>query len=144
MTTELNVQDMIENPATYGFEWGFGPLHKKGMQVCALAPHIVHKDVDLLRATFGDSYFFDSMNSQSARVRDQTLRDAIWDEKSLASKPTEMKRWVLDKALGRHSRTRRQTIVEVQVQVFIANDGQEFSDKAECMAHNVDLQLAGQ
>ena len=131
------LQDMISNPEAYGFAWGEGPLHKNGMELCKHAPYIEHKDLERMREVFGDDYFLASANGQSARVRDQQLRNDIWDDKSLASKPDEMKRIVLERAFGTRSRKARVTVVEVKT--YLADDGTEFTDKAECMAYNIDL-----
>lgn len=146
MSTEHNISDMIANPSSYGFEWGYGALHHKEMRIAERAPHIVHVNLELMRATFGDSYFLDSANTRSARVRDQTLRNDIYDDRPLAKDDLRMKTIVLERALGRVSRKSRVTVVEkiVEKRVFVANDGTEFTDKAEMMAHNVDLQLAEQ
>jgi len=136
---------MIANPEAYGFSWGYGPLHKGKMEVCALAPYMEHKDLARLREVFGDDYFLSSANGQSARVRDQLLRNDIWLSKPLASKPEEMKRIVLERALGTKSRRSRtitvEKIVEKEVRIYVADDGQEFTDKAEYMAYQVDLKL---
>lgn len=141
MTHDLN--EMVSNPSAYGFEWGFGPLHKNGMEICKAAPYIVHKDFKRLCEVFGDDYFLASANGQSARVRDQLLRNDIWDNKSLANDTDAMKRIVLERALGTRARKSRVTIIEreVQVKVYVADDGTEFTDKAEYLAYQVDLKL---
>jgi len=144
----LDVEDMIDSPEKYGFKWAFGHLHRKGMQITtgSGAPCIEHVDLARMREVFGDEYFLESANGTSARVRDQTIRDAIWDDRSLGGRDKDMKRWILTKALGQAVRTRRTTVVEriVEKRIYLASDGTEFETPQDCLAHNVDLQLASQ
>lgn len=141
----LVIADMIKNPEKYGFKWGYGPLSKDGTQIIQSAPRIEHMDIDLLRDTFGDEYFYTSMNGQSARVRDQTLREELWGNIPLRKSDEGMKQWVLEKALGQVSRKGRVTVIEKEVEVYIADDGTKFKGpnaQADVMAYNVDLKLA--
>lgn len=132
-----DIEDMIDNPEPYGFRWGYSHLHKKGMQVTvgAGAPHMVHLDVDKIRNTFGDDYILVSTNQQSARVRDQQLREDIWDDKSLASRDRDMKRIVLHRAFGQ----KRTKATVVEVRIYVADDGEEFRNKAEFLEYQAKL-----
>lgn len=135
---------MISNPEEYGFEWGYGPLHKDKTLLCEAAPYIVHKDLSRMREVFGDEYFLDSANGQSARVRDQTLRNDLWTDATLKGKPEEMKRIVLERALGTRARRRSVTVVTQTIvqKVYVADDGSEFTDKAEYLAKQAELKYA--
>lgn len=146
MSEPLDINDLIANPSKYGFEWGYGALEHKGMRIAERAPYIVHRDLDLMRKHFGDQYFLDCANTRSGRVRDQTIRTDIYDDRPLAKDDLRMKTMVLQRALGVAARKSRVTVIEkiVEKRVYVANDGTEFTDKAEMMAHNVDLQLADQ
>lgn len=151
---DRNIADMIENPSNYGFEWGYGPLSKDHgttrVTLISNAPHIIHKDLDKLRKTFGDDYFLSSSNGTSPRVRDQKLRDDIAADPTLKNRMVEMKTIVLERAFGVTTRKSRVTIVEKivekRVAVYVANDGTEFEDKMEMLQYNkmlaVDEQLA--
>lgn len=138
------ISSMIANPSAYGFEWGYGALHHKEMKIADRAPHIVHMDLALMREHFGDQYFLDCANTRSGRVRDQLLRNDIFDDRPLAKDDLRMKTIVLQRALGRVSRKSRVTVVEkiVEKTVYAANDGTTFPTLAEALAHNVDLELA--
>lgn len=140
-----NLADMKANPEKYGFTWGWGHLHHKGLRVTMGrgAPYIEHRDLNLLRQTFGDDYVLRSMNEQSARVRDQTIRTELWESVPLRSDEDAMQTIVLEKALGLKSRTRKVTVVEkiVEKRIYVAEDGMEFEDKAEFLAHQADLKI---
>lgn len=138
------IDGMLANPTAHGFDWEYGPLHKGGMELTKSAPFIKHLDTALMQKHFGDSYFLDSANGQSARVRDQrVLREAIWDDKSVASDDEAQKRLVLAAALGRKA-TRRVTIVEREVikRIYMADDGTEFENKDEFMEYQAELRSA--
>lgn len=123
--------------AAHGFSIGYGPLHKKGMELTKTAPYIVHEDVAKMTETFGANYFLDCANGQSGRVRDQTLREDIWDDKSLASRPEEMVCILIARALGT-KRTRKVTVIEKRI--YVAEDGSEFENKDEFLAYQKELQ----
>ena len=126
-TTAVDViEDMIDNPARYGFEWGWGHLQSKGVQVTRGrgAPYIKHIDAALISKTFGLSYLLDVANGQSARVRDQTIRDELKDDQKLRGNERAMQRWILQKALGRMPRRRA-------APVFTAVNGQSFGSQIE-------------
>lgn len=133
------IVEIVLQPSAHGFSFGSGPLHKKGMEIAKAAPFIVHEDVALMSSTFGPQYFLDCANGQSGRVRDQTLREDIWDDKSLASRPEEMACIIVSRALG-SKRTRKVTVIEKRI--YVAQDGTEFEDKAEFLEYQKQLQDA--
>lgn len=138
-----DIADIIANPAKYGFEWGYGELHTGTGAAKTLvikdAPHMVHTDIQKIRDTFGDAYVMDSLNGTSRRVVDQRLRVDIQDNLALRSNQDAMKRIIIGRALGARKSPTRVTVVEKLVQVFVANDGTEFTDKTECLAWNMAL-----
>jgi len=130
------IANIVLNPSEHGFSFGTGSLHKKGMELTKNAPHIVHEDVAKMSETFGPEYFLDCANGQSGRVRDQTLREDIWDDKTLASRPEEMACIIVQRALGA-KRARKVTVIEKRI--YVAVDGTEFEDKDEFLAYNKEL-----
>ena len=148
MSTTHDITDMVANPEAYGFSWSYGPLAKAGMELTKVAPYMVHTDLNCIREVFGDQYILNMANGTSGKVRDQLLRNDIWEDRSLVNRPDEMKQIVISRALGRtRGRSARVTVVEVikekivEVRSWVADDGTEFTDKAECMAYNIDLKL---
>ena len=144
MSTTHDITDMVANPEKYGFSWDSGPLNKAGMELTKAAPFMVHQDLNRIREVFGDEYILNMANGTSGKVRDQLLRNDIWEDRSLVNRPEEMKEIVIGRALGRtRGRATRVTVVEkiVEVRSWVADDGTEFTDKAECMAYNIDLKL---
>jgi len=137
-----NVLDIVQNPADHGFSWGEGSLHKKGMELTKVAPFIVHEDVTKMQATFGETYFLELANGQSGRVRDQSIREDIWEDKSLASRPEEMRCIIVSKALGT-KRSRKVTVITKQSFVtFIDGQRYEFDTEAELQAAVTEAQQA--
>ncbi len=136
-TTE-RMADMIKNPSEYGFDWGAGTLHKKGMQVTNEqgAPYIVHKDVQLMTRHFGADYFLVMADGTSGRVRDQGIREAIYADKSLASDMPRMKMWILERAFGQRPAASR-TVIKTKVYACVECD-EEFTNKDDLIAHSVD------
>lgn len=141
MSTTYDITDMIAHPEKYGFSWGYGSLNKAGMELTKTAPYMVHENLERLREVFGDEYFLAIANGTSGRVRDQLLRNDIYENRDLLKQPEELKRIVLERAFGRKPRSARVTVVEklVEVRTYVADDGTEFTDKGECLAHNIDL-----
>lgn len=131
------IVNIVLNPSEHGFSFGTGALHKKGMEIAKAAPYIVHEDVAKMSETFGQEYFLECANGQSGRVRDQTLREDIWDDKSLSSRPEEMACIIVSRALG-SKRARKVTVIEKRI--YVAVDGTEFEDKDEFLAYNKELQ----
>jgi hypothetical protein len=152
MDQNEKLEDMIDNPTKYGFEWGFEKVSKQAdksanskIVVCDKAPVIVHKDVALMTEHFGAGYFLASANGTSARVRDQrVVRDACADDLQIRTKTRELQRLVLLAALGQKSS--RVTVVEkiVEKQVFTAIDGTTWPTQGEAMAHSIDVMQAQQ
>lgn len=146
-----DIENMIDSPELYGFMWGFGLVSAKigGIKVvvCENAPHMEHVNMDLCTDTFGPRYFLDQADGTSARVRDQEVtRSACKDDLAMRKNTRELQRLVLERALNiTRKRVRTvQTVVEktVEVRIFVASDGTEFTSKADLMAHEVDLKLA--
>lgn len=130
------------NPAEHGFSFGTGPLHKKGMELTKNAPFIVHEDVNKMSETFGPEYFLDCANGQSGRVRDQTLREDIYDEKALSSRPEEMACIIVQRALGA-KRARKVTVITKESFVtYIDGQRYEFETEAELQAAVQEAQQA--
>jgi hypothetical protein len=139
-----DIDHMIDNPAEYGFEWRFGPLHrgeKRDVLVRADAPYMFFSGVarlDLVRRAFGDGFALSNMDGTSSKVVSQRARNDIIANPAITTR--ELQRLCLQRALGmRKSAVRSVTVVEkiVNVPTFIANDGTEFTDKLECMQYNM-------
>ena len=141
-----NIPDMIANPQDYGFAWEYGPLNKGGMELTDAAPYMVHQNLTRMREVFGDDYFLNMANGTSGKVRDQLLRNDIFANRDILVDDVAMKTIILQRAFGaKKPRASRVTVVEVEklveveVRIYMADDGQEFTDKAEFMAHQIDL-----
>jgi len=133
---DINIDDIIDNPAKHGFTWGSGDVAKAGV-TWKNVPYIEHKNVALMMATFGDDYFLDCANTRSGRVRDQTIRDDIYDNRKLATNDREMKRIIIERALGNKRSRRGRTVA-----VFFSNDGEEHATKELAIARNRELAAA--
>lgn len=140
------IEHLIRHPEDGGFEWKFGPLHRgrqRDVVVHSAAPYRFVTNLDKAIATFGLAAVLDGINGTSWKVDDQTLRDVIHDGTISRDDVEGMQRWILAKALGAARMPRRAAtvIVEKVSKIYVANDGTEFTELAECMAHNVDLML---
>jgi len=156
---ELDLDDMIDHPDKYGFDWGFGPVAKKDptdrktkFTVCERAPYIVHKDVALMMQYFGPTYFLDMANGTSGKVRDQdAVRDPCARDLKLRTNIRQLQRMVLVRALDQRApRGSHMIVVEktVEVPVFygIGLDGKPkvFQSQADVLASIIDFQQQNQ
>jgi len=122
------------NPEAYGFSWNTETLHKAGSTL-PNCPTMEHKDEAKLRSTFGETYFIEMANGTSGRVRDQEVaRTMIYENRNVDRMAVKIA--IVDRAFG--IRVRKAATV-IKVQSWLANDGTEFTDKAECMAYNASL-----
>lgn len=149
MDTNEKIEDMIDNPQDYGFDWEYQTLHKNAgaanskIVVCEKAPVIAHLNVGLMTEHFGEGYFLASANGTSARVRDQrVVRDACEDNREIRKDVRALQRLVLMAAL--QVRSSRVTVVEKIVEKFTAIDGTTWPTQAEAMAHSIDVMQAKQ
>lgn len=137
-----NIAEILANPSAHGFEWAYGPVAKNGMELMANAPYMKHENVEKLTATFGDRYLLDIANGTSGKVRDQgVVRNMVWDDRKLASQMDVLKEAIVKAALGQRTRRTNVVIVKevVRERVYVADDGTEFTDKGEFLAHQIDL-----
>lgn len=136
------VAEILANPEAHGFSWAYGPISKGGMELMHDAPWMKHEDVQKMTATFGDRYFLDIANGTSGKVRDQgVVRNMVWDDRKLASQRDVLKEAIVKAALGQKTRRTNVVIVKevVRERVYVADDGTEFTDRADYMAHQIDL-----
>lgn len=144
MSTSEKVTAILAKPEDHGFTWESARL-EKGTMSWENIPRMRVTDLSKFRATFGDAVVLASLNGTSLRVKNQTIREAIYADSSLSRNVPAMQQWLIESALG--ITTRRQTVVTVHTESFVALDGskhetleQAIARSAEVMAAQVDAQ----
>ena len=137
--TKVSVEEIVANPAAYGFEWFTATVEKDGRKFEA-AQLVRHIDVNLLRQTFGDAFFLEQANGTSRHVTNQRInRDLWWN--ALGESPSrkvtrdELRIAVVESMLGRKAARRRTVVVETKFWVMMP-DGElkTFNSKEEAVA----------
>lgn len=146
-----SVDAIVAEPHLYGFVWYTDDVEKGGRTFKG-AQLVKHVDVDLLRKTFGDTFFTASMDGTSRHVTNQRInRDAWWN--ALGETPSrnvttdELRRLVVENMLGMKTARRRTVIIEtkeVPTEGYGALDGKVYPTQREAqeasMAWFVDQQ----
>lgn len=108
-----NVAEIVANPKDYGFEW-YTDNVQKGDRKWSV-PLVRHLDIDLLRLTFGDQLFIQSMDGTSRHVTNQRIARDMKDDKPLV-KDEAIKTAIVENMLGMKSK--RRTVIETTVYAF--------------------------
>jgi len=113
-----DVADVVSHPEKYGFVWLENQKVEKDGMVLSPVPLVKHNDVDLLRKTFGDSFFTESMDGTSRHVTNQRIvRDAKWSERSI--KVDALKVLIVQNMLGQKSARKRTVIIETKFSLIM-------------------------
>ena len=119
----VDVADIVVNPEKYGFSWYTDKVQKGDLGPWDV-PLVKHNDVDLLRATFGDSFFLASADGTSRHVTNQRIARDAKSERPLTTAET-IKTAIVQNMLGMKS---KRTVVKETWYVF---GGQKFAALAE-------------
>lgn len=112
-----SVAEIVANPEKFGFVWTTDKVAKG--DVSWNVPLVKHMDVDLLRATFGDTFFLASADGTSRHVTNQRIARDMKYEKATAT-DLQIKTAIVENMLGMKSK--RRTVVEVKKYIWGGNE----------------------
>lgn len=135
----VSLDDMIDNPEKYGFQWGIGAVEKPAGTVVGMAPFRVNTPelLDRYIEVFGAQRVVAWLKG-GAKVADQKIREKLATNINLRNNLREMKAIVIRSAFGIVTQAAQTTVyVEKRVTVYVSEDNNfESEDKAQVAEYN--------
>lgn len=133
------IDAILANTEAHGFAFFTDSVEHEG-RTFREAQLVRHLDVDKLRATFGDAFFFASMDGTSRHVTNQRINRTTWyaalgEEPSRKVTQDELRRLVVANMLGLKSARRKIVVTETKYEAF----GKKFDTQEAATAYGVNV-----